>query len=134
MMFQKRVVSVLLILALALPVLTAAPLAGAQGDEYFPAAEWRTSTPEEQGLDSAQLLAAVGLDGVNRVTETARGPVAVTGQWAARGFTMTLQFVGVGEERQLSYGGLGNRVMFIVQDASMVADAPPPTSNAIPRE
>lgn len=48
-----RVVSVLL-----LTFILSGPLA-AQDEDYFPAAEWRTSTPEEQGIDSAKLLEAL---------------------------------------------------------------------------
>ncbi|MBK9122139.1 MAG: serine hydrolase [Chloroflexi bacterium] len=43
---------VVAMLSLALP-------ATAQDDTYFPGAEWRTSTPEEQGMDSAKLLEAL---------------------------------------------------------------------------
>jgi CubicO group peptidase (beta-lactamase class C family) len=40
--------------------LTLTPHAGAQDTgRYYPTTEWRTSTPEEQGMDSAQLLAAL---------------------------------------------------------------------------
>lgn len=76
---------------------------------------------------------AVGLDGVNRVTDTARGPIGITGRWApsGQGFSMTLQFVGSGEEWQISYGGLGNRVLFICQNVSATTTQPP--SNATPR-
>ncbi|NLF75476.1 MAG: serine hydrolase [Chloroflexi bacterium] len=54
---HKSVVTVLLILMSALAVI---PFAGAQeGGEpdYWPTAGWRTSTPEEQGMDSAGVLA-----------------------------------------------------------------------------
>ncbi|MBN1967202.1 MAG: serine hydrolase, partial [Anaerolineae bacterium] len=60
--YFKSLSSVLLILALALPALAIAPFAGAQegeSPEYWPSEDWRTSTPEEQGMDSAQLLAAL---------------------------------------------------------------------------
>lgn len=48
--FSWRLVIVLLLLA----VLVVAPTL-AQEDVYFPTTEWRTSTPEEQGMDSAAL-------------------------------------------------------------------------------
>ncbi len=47
----------LLIMALLL-LMFAVPLA-AQEEVYFPTTEWRTSTPEEQGMDSAKLLEAL---------------------------------------------------------------------------
>ncbi|NLF77931.1 MAG: serine hydrolase [Chloroflexi bacterium] len=53
--FSKCLVSVLVIAALALAIV---PFAGAQeGGEpdYWPTEGWRTSTPEEQGMDSAEL-------------------------------------------------------------------------------
>ncbi|NLF75474.1 MAG: serine hydrolase [Chloroflexi bacterium] len=53
--FSKSIVSVLVIAALALAIV---PFAGAQeGSEpdYWPTAGWRTSTPEEQGMDSETL-------------------------------------------------------------------------------
>ena len=56
--FSKCLVSVLVIAALALAIV---PFAGAQEGppDYWPTAGWRTSTPEEQGMDSAELAALV---------------------------------------------------------------------------
>jgi hypothetical protein len=56
-MVRKRLIIGLLIVVLALSVLVLAPLAGAQESSapYWPTEGWRTSTPEEQGMDSEKL-------------------------------------------------------------------------------
>lgn len=46
-------ITVLLLLAFAKPL-------GAQEEIYFPTTDWRTSTPEEQGIDSAELADMLG--------------------------------------------------------------------------
>ncbi len=55
MFTKKRLLGYLVIIILALGLL---PSASAQegGTPYWPANGWRTSTPEEQGMDSAQLI------------------------------------------------------------------------------
>jgi CubicO group peptidase (beta-lactamase class C family) len=55
---RKSVVLVLLIVALVQTTLVIGIPAAAQ-DEHWPTDGWRTSTPEEQGIDSAQLLSAL---------------------------------------------------------------------------
>jgi CubicO group peptidase (beta-lactamase class C family) len=54
---------VLVIVALALPALAVAPFVGAQEDSapYWPTESWRTSTPEEQGMDSEKLTRFLSL-------------------------------------------------------------------------
>jgi hypothetical protein len=97
--------------------------------------------PDEATLDlefsdGYRVALAVGLDGINRVTDTRFGLVAMTGQWAptGKGFVMDLAFVGTGEERQISYGAMGKKVLFICQDlATGYAPAQPPAT-AVPRE
>ena len=92
------------------------------------------ATLELEFSDGHRLTLPVGLDGISRVTETRIGPLALTGQWAptGQGFTMNLDFVGAGEQRQLSFGVLGNRVMFICQN--LATDAVQPPATAQPRE
>jgi len=41
------------------PTAPPTPTPGFPGAVYWPTTEWRTSTPEEQGIDSAQLLRAL---------------------------------------------------------------------------
>ena len=54
--FSKLLLSVVLIVALALPVLEVTSLAVAQDTgTYWPTNGWQTSTPEEQGMDSQML-------------------------------------------------------------------------------
>lgn len=79
---------------------------------------------------------AVGLDGVSRVTDTRIGPLALTGQWAStgKGFMMNLVFLETGEQRQISYGALGNRIVFICQDLAAGESATQPPAMALPRE
>ena len=57
-MVRKRVLLVLLIAALIIPALAILPSASAQegGAPYWPTEGWRTSTPEEQGMDSEKLV------------------------------------------------------------------------------
>ncbi|MBZ0318941.1 MAG: beta-lactamase family protein [Anaerolineae bacterium] len=55
MTLGKTLMPVLLIAAILLPVSQPTRTAIAQ-DDYWPTNGWRTSTPEEQGLDSAQLM------------------------------------------------------------------------------
>jgi CubicO group peptidase (beta-lactamase class C family) len=42
------------------PTAPPTPTPGFPGEVYWPTTEWRTSTPEEQGIDSEQLLRALG--------------------------------------------------------------------------
>jgi CubicO group peptidase (beta-lactamase class C family) len=57
----KRIFFVLVIVALALPALAIHLPAAAQEDSapYWPTESWRTSTPEEQGMDSAALASFI---------------------------------------------------------------------------
>jgi CubicO group peptidase (beta-lactamase class C family) len=97
--------------------------------------------PDEATLDldfsdGYAMALAVGLDGVRRVTDTRLGPVAMTGQWAptGQGFAMNFELVGTGEQRQLSFGALGNTVLFICQNLATGYIPDQPASTAAPRE
>lgn len=54
-MFAKRGLFVILMVFLGLMVI---PLS-AQEDVYFPTTEWRVSTPEAQGMDSAEVAGLI---------------------------------------------------------------------------
>jgi CubicO group peptidase (beta-lactamase class C family) len=58
-MFAKRLVFVLLIVVLALGLLPVVQAQEVSSPDYWPAESWRTSTPEEQGMDSAMLATLV---------------------------------------------------------------------------
>jgi hypothetical protein len=66
---RARLITLILVVLLALPALTIVSSAGAQGANtpYWPTESWRTSTPEEQGIDSAQLLAALDFIDANAI-------------------------------------------------------------------
>jgi hypothetical protein len=61
-MYAKRMLYALLLAALTVSALAIAPFAGAQegsAPDYWPTEGWRTSTPEEQGMDSEKLVKMV---------------------------------------------------------------------------
>jgi CubicO group peptidase (beta-lactamase class C family) len=86
--------------------------------------------------DGYTIALAVGLDGLYRITDTRLGPLAMTGQWSpnGKGFSMTLEFVGTGEQRQISYGAMGKKILFICEDQATGYSPAQPASNAQPRE
>ena len=60
MFARTRLLVLLLTAALIIPMQTVVPFVSAQErEEYWPTESWRTSTPEEQGMDSAALAAFI---------------------------------------------------------------------------
>lgn len=67
---MKRYLQLLFIIGGLLACLTLAVPMTAQETVYYPTTEWRTSTPEEQGIDSAKLLDALNFAESNNIPLT----------------------------------------------------------------